>query len=255
MKCMWEVGLRFPAGSFPETLLLTLFSAFVLLSAGCSHNSYAVSANAPLAPPGPVLSDEYILQPYDVVEIKFLNNPELNDTVTIRPDGRISLQMIDEIRAAGLTPAQLDDLLTQKYNLLLNKAMITVVVRTFTSDRVYVGGEVNLPQVITLTGRMNALQAIFMAGGFKSDAKKSSVIIVSRGPDNRPVAREVNLKKAIKGTMGFEDYRLKPFDMVYVPQTTLAGMDQFMSHIWRLLPPQVGFGFTYEVHDEGPDND
>jgi polysaccharide biosynthesis/export protein len=224
-----------------------LLSALLLLASGCSHEAY-VMPEYPPPPLMPVMSDEYILQPNDVMEVKFLHNPELNDTLTIRPDGRISLQMIGEIRAAGLTPAQLDDLLTQKYALLLSKAMITVVVRTFTSDRVYVGGEVRQPQVITLTGRMNALQAIFMAGGFRPDAKMSRVIIVSRSPENKPIAREVNLKKAISGEMDFDEYRLRPFDIVYVPRTAMAGMDQFMSHFYRLLPPQVGFWFLYDVN-------
>jgi polysaccharide biosynthesis/export protein len=244
-----------PVASFCRALMLMLLPAFVFLSSGCSHNAHTVQEDEAPDLAGPVMSDEYLLKPCDVVEIKFLKNPELNDTVTIRPDGRISLQMIDEVVAAGLTPAQLDDLLTRKYALLLSHTMITVVVRTFTNERVYVGGEVNLPQVITFTGRLNALQAVFMAGGFKPDARITRVIIVSKGPDNKPVVREVNLKKALAGEMDFEDYRLKPFDVVYVPQTRMAGIDQFMSHLYRFIPPQIGFGFTYEVHDASKEPD
>jgi polysaccharide export outer membrane protein len=201
------------------------------------------------------MSDEYILQPGDVVEIKFLHNPELNETAAIRPDGRISLQMIDEVRSAGLTPAQLDDLLTQRYGLLVPKAMISVMVRTFTTDCVYVGGEVRHPRMITLKGRMNALQAVLMAGGFGEDAKISRVVILSRGPDSRPVAREVNLKKVMAGDIDFEDYRLRPSDIVFVPRTCLASTAHFMSSVYRLIPSQVFFGFTYEVNDAAPDSD
>lgn len=232
--------------------IIPLLSFFLLFLNGCSHAPIRPQSISPPALP-PVVTDEYVLQPYDALEIKFFYNPELNDTVIIRPDGKISLQMIDEVRAAGLTPAQLDELLTQKYGLLLNRVMITVIVRTFTDQKVYVGGEVFLPQVVTLTGRMNALQAVFLAGGFKPDAKISNVIIVSRGTDNKPIAREVDLKKAIDGTLDFEEYRLKPFDIVYVPQTRIASIDQFLSHIYRFIPPQLGFGFTYEVHSESPD--
>ncbi|HQJ10087.1 MAG TPA: polysaccharide biosynthesis/export family protein, partial [Deltaproteobacteria bacterium] len=124
-----------------------LFSLFLLFLAGCAHKPVRPQNISPPALP-PVVTDEYVLQPYDSLEIKFFYNPELNDTVTIRPEGKISLQMIDEVRAAGLTPAQLDDLLTQKYGLLLNRVMITVIVRTFTDQKVYVGGEVFLPQVV-----------------------------------------------------------------------------------------------------------
>lgn len=222
--------------------------------AGCSQNPAPKFQSFSPPPLPPVITEDYILQPYDTLEIKFFHNPELNDTVIIRPDGKITLQMVDEVSAAGLTPSQLDDLLTQKYGLLLNRVMISVIVRNFTEQKVYIGGEVYLPQVMTLNGRMNALQAIFMAGGFKPDAKISDVMIVSRGPDNKPLARKVNLKKALKGTIDFEEYRLKAFDIVYVPQSGIAGADQFISHIYSFIPPHVGFMFSYEVNDEPPDD-
>jgi protein involved in polysaccharide export with SLBB domain len=85
----------------------------------------------------------YIIQPGDQLDIKFFYNPELNENVTVRPDGLISLQLVDEVHASGLTPAQLDDLLTQKYSRELKKPMVTVIMRSFTMQRVYVGGEVN----------------------------------------------------------------------------------------------------------------
>ena len=193
---------------------------------------------------------DYYLQPGDNLEIKFFYNPELNDEVTIRPDGKISLQLIDEIQAAGLTPTHLDEILTEKYSSQLKQTVITVILRSFEGQRIYVGGEVNSPQVINMVGRINALQAIFDAGGLRDDAKLSSVIIVSRGPDNRPLARKVNLKKALKGKLPEEDYLLKPFDMVYVPKTTLAKANQFITHIYRFIPPRVGLGFSYELHNE-----
>lgn len=251
MRCLYKHGMKNFRTIASPRVILQLCALYFLLT-GCAHAPSGLQ-NVPTPTLPPVVTDEYVLQPYDTLEIKFFYNPELNDTIMVRPDGKISLQMIDEIRAAGLTPAQLDDLLTQKYGLLLNRVMITVIVRTFTDQKVYVGGEVFLPQVVPLTGRMNALQAVFMAGGFKPDAKISNVIIISRGPGNKPVAREVNLKRAINGSLDFEEYRLKPFDIVYVPQTRIASIDQFLSHIYRFIPPQVGFGFTYEVHSESPD--
>lgn len=248
-------GHSMAGGSVMGALLALISFIFLISLSGCSHHSGVVPPAGMGTPEPPVLSDEYILQPNDTLEIKFLYNPELDESVTIRPDGRISLQMVDDVRAAGLTPAQLDELLTQKYSLLVNKAMLTVMVKSFTSDRVYVGGEVKHPQVISLKGRMNALQAVFMAGGFKQDAKMTRVIILSKGPDNKPVAREVNLKKAIAGDVDFEDYRLRPFDIVYVPQTCMAGMAHFMTTLYRFIPSQVFFGFTYEVHEASADTD
>ena len=165
------------------------------------------------------------------------------------------MQLIDEIQAAGLTPAQLDELLTEKYSPQLKQAIITVILRSFGGQRIYVGGEVNSPKVLEVVGRVNALQAIFDAGGLRDDAKLSSVIIVSRGADNRPVARKVNLKRALKGKLPEEDYLLNPFDMVYVPKTMLAKADQFITHIYKFIPPRIGLSFQYELHNEPNKND
>ena len=225
-----------------------LFAAAVLCITGCARQSASPRLPPPL--PGTGIIDEYILQPYDTLEIKFFYNPNLNETTTIRPDGMISLQMIDEVRAAGFTPSQLDTLLTQKYSLLLDQVMITVFVRSFSDQKIYVGGEVYSPRVIHLKERMNALQAVFMAGGFKPDADLSEVVIISRGPDQRPVARRVNLGRALKGRLAFEDYRLRAYDIVFVPKSSLAKASRFMTHIYSFLPRHVFLAFNYELHNE-----
>ena len=227
---------------------LLLLLIITLIGCGGGKNISTPPAQNSLVYKG--VMEDYYLQPGDDLEIKFFYNPELNENVIIRPDGKISLQLIDEIQAAGLTPAQLDELLTEKYSSQLKQSVITVILKSFGGQRIYVGGEVNSPQVLTVVGKVNALQAIFDAGGLKDDAKLSSVIIVSRGADNRPFARKVNLKNALKGKISEEDYLLKPFDMVYVPKTNLAKADQFITHIYKFIPPRVGLGFSYELHNE-----
>ena len=232
---------------------ISFFSFVVIISSlitiGCSaKNPSPLSTKAP-----PVFKEtvqEYYLQPGDNLDIKCFYNPELNENVTIRPDGKISLQLIDEIQAAALTPAQLDELLTKKYSKHLKQAMVAVIVKDFGGQRIYVGGEVNSPQVLEVVGRVNALQAIFDAGGCREDAKLSSVMIVSRGPDNQPLARKVDLKKALEGELPEEDYLLRPYDMVYVPKTNLAKSSQFITNVYKFLPPRVGLYFQYELHNE-----
>jgi len=232
----------FLLASFTGTLL-------ILCLAGCGvNNTKTLSAEA--APVYREAAGDYYLQPGDNLDIKFFYNPELNENVTIRPDGKISLQLIEEVQAAGLTPAQLDDLLTKQYATQLKQATLTVIIKEFGGQRIYVGGEVNSPQVLEVVGRVNALQAIFNAGGFKDNAKMSSVMIVSRGPDNQPLAKKVDLKKALEGTLPENDYLLKPFDMVYVPKTNLAKADEFITHIYNFIPPGIGLGFYYELHTE-----
>lgn len=194
--------------------------------------------------------EAYLLQPGDNLDIKFYYNPELNENVTIRPDGKISLQIIDELQAAGLTPVQLDESLTRAYSSQLKQPKITVIVKAFGGQRIYVGGEVKSPQVLTVIGQIDAMQAIFNTGGFTKDAKLSSVMIISKGKDNQPIVRKVNLKKVLSGEATGEDFTLKPFDMVYVPKTELAQADEFMAHIYNLIPRNVYFSFQYELHKE-----
>ena len=195
----------------------------------------------------PVMTD-YYLQPGDNLDIKFFYNPDLNENVTIRPDGKISLQLIDEVEAVGLTPMQLDNVLTKKYSGQLKSPIIAVIVKSFEGQKIYVGGEVNEPQVLNVVGTVNALQAIFSAGGLTPDAELSSSVIIRRGPDNAPIARIVNLERALRGNLPEKDYLLVPYDMIYVPKTTIARADQFLTHLYNFIPRNIGLGFSYELH-------
>jgi len=192
-------------------------------------------------------TENYYLRAGDAIDIKFFVTPELNESVIIRPDGKISLQLIDDVRAEGLTVAELDELLTEEYEKHLNRALITVIVKTFEGQKVYIAGEVIRPGTIEITSRTNALQAIFEAGGFKDDAKKSKTIIISRGPENQPVIRVIDLKKALKGKLPENEYLLKPFDVVFIPKTGLAKADIVLQHIYRIISTRIWRGFTYET--------
>ncbi len=228
---------------------LFCLSAFLISVSGCGGRNSTPIITAPLPAGNYDASKNYVLQPGDNLDIKFYYNPELNENITIRPDGRISLQLVDEITAAGLTPAQLTATLTRAYSKQLKKPVVTVILRTFEGQKIYVGGEVKTPMVLNIPGRINALQAIINAGSFNKDAKLSSVIILSRGTDNRPIARKVDLKKALDGEVPEEDYLLKPFDIVYVPKTELARADEFITHIYNFIPRNIYVGFQYELHN------
>jgi protein involved in polysaccharide export with SLBB domain len=225
-----------------------IITLITILVTGCASTNKAMPLHAtPIVyKPG---QEVYVLQPGDNLDVKFYYNPELNENVTIRPDGKISLQIIDEIPAAGLSPAQLDESLTKAYSNQLKQPKITVIVKSFGGQRIYVGGEVKSPQVLTVIGQIDALQAIFNTGGFTNDAKLSSVMIISKGKDNKPTARKVDLKRVLSGEAAGEDFMLKPFDMVYVPKTELAQADEFMTHIYNLIPRNVYFSFQYDLHN------
>lgn len=199
---------------------------------------------------------EYRIYPGDQLDIKFFYNPELNESVVVRPDGKISLQLVNEIQAAGLTPSELDAVLTRAYTQELRRPVVTVIVKSFTGQRVYVGGEVGTPGltlgVVPLVPGMTALQAVINAGGFRETARPGAVIVIRKGPDNRPVPIRVDLDPSLDGDSAEGDIRLEPSDIVYVPKTWIAKANQFVNqYVERLLlyrGATLGLGFSYELN-------
>jgi len=226
----------------------TLASTFLLFA--CASNQGM--QQAPAGPPGPPAPTAYVIQPGDSLDVKFFYNPELNESVTVRPDGKISLQLVDEVQASGLTPAELDEILTKRYSHELKKPAIAVIMRSFTRQRVYVGGEVNRQGIIDLTTGMTALQAVIDAGGFKETALPEGAIIIRKGPDKRPVPLRADLHKALYGKSPESRIPLKPYDIVFVPKSAIAKANKFVNqYIERLLLFKgVSFGFSYEVHGD-----
>lgn len=190
--------------------------------------------------------EQYLIQTGDQLDIKFFYNPELNEQVVVRPDGRISLQLAPEIMASGLTPAQLTDTLEKTYAKELTNPGITVIVRSFSSQRVYVDGEVNKPGMINLAGPLTVLQSISEAGGLKETATTSQVLIIRKAKDDKPIAIAVNLGDIRSAADGSRDILLAPYDIVYVPKSTIANINQFVDqYIRRNIP--IPFGITYGV--------
>ena len=156
------------------------------------------------------------------------------------------MQLVREITAAGQTPAQLTDLLREKYASELQRPEITVIVRSFGSQRVYVDGEVARPGILPLVGFTTILQAISQAGGMKETARKSQVVIIRRSEDNKPLVSSVNLNKVIDGTDMLQDIPLKPFDIVYVPRSPIANVNVWVDqYIRRNIPISISTGFGY----------
>jgi len=188
----------------------------------------------------------YRIQPGDQMDVKFFFNPELNETVFVRPDGMISLQLVDDVQAAGLTPVELDTVLTEKYGKELRKPMISVIVKGFKGQRVYVGGEVQRGGLIELAPGMTALQAIMQAESILNTAKLDGVIVIRKGPDNEPIPIRVDLEKAIDGDPS-EDIQLQPHDIVYVPKTWIAKANLFVKQYISDLFLYRGISLGYSL--------
>jgi polysaccharide biosynthesis/export protein len=184
---------------------------------------------------------EYRIQPGDLLDIKLFYNPELNEQLTVRPDGRITLQLVNDVVAAGLTPAQLTAVLTKAYSGELRNPKVAVIIRTSVADRIYVDGEVNRAGLIPLVGPTTVLQSISQAGGIKETARTGEVILLRKTEDNKMTAFTINIDQAFSGTANNRDVYLKPNDIVYVPKSTIADVNTWVDiYIRKNIPIPLG---------------
>lgn len=173
---------------------------------------------------------EYLIGVGDTLDIKFLYNPELNElAVPVRPDGRISLQLANEVPAANLSPSQLRDVLAKKYAAEINKPEIAVIVRTFTSHKVFVDGEVLFPGTIPIQGATRLVEAISLARGFRESARLSNVIVIRKDADGKAMSTNIDYRKIIDGSDLDQNITLMPYDIVYVPKSVIANVNKFVN--------------------------
>jgi polysaccharide export outer membrane protein len=190
---------------------------------------------------------EYRIQAGDELEIKFFYSPTLNEKVTVRPDGRISLQLIPEFVVADLTPAALTERLTQLYSKELRQPQVAVIVQGFASQRVYVDGEVGKPGMLPLQGVTTVLQAIAQAGGAKESARLDEVVVIRRGAPGKPIAFRLNLRKARSGADFAQDVELAPFDVIFVARSRVSNVNLWMDQYIRKNIP-IPFGLQYGIY-------
>lgn len=223
------------------------FLLLLLLPSGCAR---VVRNPAPLPVQATELAvaAEYLIHPGDQLDVKFFYNPELNETVTVRPDGRIALQLIGEIDAAGKSAARLTALLIERYATQIKAPEITVLLRTFSAEKVYVDGEVTRAGLVQLTEPMTVLQAISQAGGAKLDTARMEEVILIRKTDQGSATTTLNLAQALDGSDPKQDLKLRPYDIVFVPRTAIANVDLWVDqYIRRVLPFTLTAGPSFEI--------
>jgi polysaccharide export outer membrane protein len=306
---------------FQETVLFFVAAASLAVASAPGQNAPA-SASTPDV-------QEYVLQRGDDIEIRAYNMPELDQLARIRPDGKITVLILNDIPAAGVTPAQLAATLTDGFSKHFRNPRISVIVRGFSSENVYVGGEVFHPGEIGIRNNLTALQAVVDAGGLKDAtgaeatmtvirtvpgaetqrfslsiqdiidkkqadlplrsgdvvyvpktyiqvyvggevghpglvplagemtlgaaivqagglthlAQSKNVILVRKGSTGSPVVRALSADAIFAGKT---DTILQPYDIVYVPKSKIARIDQFIDQYMRqLLPINISGGFSY----------
>jgi polysaccharide export outer membrane protein len=169
-------------------------------------------AQAEIAPD----SGSYVIGPEDVLYIHVWREEALSKSVPVRMDGNISLPILNEIKAAGLTPLQLKEALTTRLKEFIESPNVSITVVEANSFKIYVSGQVKTPGVYRLRSETTVLQIIPVAGGFTDWANQKEILIIRR-ENNKEKRFTVNYKKIIKGKDPSSNITLKSGDTVIVP--------------------------------------
>lgn len=161
-------------------------------------------------------SNVYVIGPEDVLYIHVWKEENLSKAIPVRSDGKISLPLIDEIQAAGLTPLQLKEVLVTKLKEFIDIPNVSVIVTEANSFKVYVSGQVRNPGVYRLRSKTSLLQLIPMAGGFTEWANEKKILVIRKENGNEKRVT-LNYKKIVKGEAPDSNIDLKPGDTVIVP--------------------------------------
>ncbi len=170
----------------------------------------------------------YELRPGDVFDLSFEYTPEFNQTVTVQPDGFVSLLNAGEIRVSGLTVPQVREAMAGVYGKILFRPMISVLLKEFDKPYFIVDGQVSRPGKYDLRGDTTVVQAIAIAGGFNNAAKHSQVVLFRRVNDNWTEARLLDVKKMEKQRNLSEDLHLRPGDMIFVAKNRISKIQQYL---------------------------
>ena len=236
-----------------------LVLVFLALSA-CAKTQ--VVNTVPLGSPGtiaPPVLDEYKINVGDKLSIKLFYNPELNQDVTVRQDGRITLQLVKEVKAAGMSPAKLSEMLAENYaKYLAQSPEVSVIVNT-SAAHIFVGGEVGLTGGNTvvgggagirdLLGPTTVLGAITLAGGFGDRADRHQVIVVRRDENNKPIYMKLDILNAIKGIDPSQDIYVQAYDIILVPKTGIVDVDIWVDqYITKTVGVLAPFAWYSTIH-------
>jgi polysaccharide export outer membrane protein len=184
-------------------------------------------------PEGPV---GYVIGYGDLLDVHFLYNSEYSrENIRVLPDGTISFPHAGTIKAAGMTVSLLDSILTASYSEILVDPDITVIIKEFQNQNVYVLGEVGLPGVYPWENDLTLVGALSLARGYTNEARKSNVILIRRVAENHVVGIEVDINEILDGNNFALNIPVRPFDIVYVPKSRIATTEQFIARMFTIL--------------------
>jgi polysaccharide biosynthesis/export protein len=158
----------------------------------------------------------YKIGPQDVLKIDVWKEEQLTRTVPVRPDGKITLPLLNDVQAVGLTPMELAGVISEQLKKYINGPQVTVSVTEINSRRVYVNGEVTKSGAYPLLPHMTVLQALSSSGGFTQFARMKNIYVL-RTEGGKQIKLPFNYKEAISGKNAAQNIELQPGDVIVVP--------------------------------------
>ena len=189
---------------------------------------------------------KYIIGAGDVLEVSVWNHLELTKEVSVRPDGWISLPLVGEILAYGVSPGVLSERIQEKLLQYLKDPHVSVIVSKYKSKKILVLGEVKKPGMYQFEGDLTAFDAIGLAEGYNSHAQLKSILVV-RDAYTKPIFFLANLYKVIHDGNMSENVVLFPGDIVYVPQNFIGNMGDFMDYWIQKIRPAADTFWLYKL--------
>jgi len=172
--------------------------------------------------------ERYVLHPGDVLDIQYRYTPEFNQTLTVQPDGFISLEIGGDVKVSGRNLEQVRNVILTKARTRLASPELIVVLKEFQKPYVVVSGEVVQPGKLEMREKLTAVQAVLLAGGFKDSAKSSQILIFRKLNADMAEVKSLNFK-TLKRTSDLEnDLTLEPGDMILVPRNRISKIERFV---------------------------
>lgn len=196
-------------------VLLLLSGIALAQEAAPAQPAGSTTPEAPAAMPASQAWPDYVIGPEDVLHVAVWKEGDLTATLPVRPDGKISLPLLNDVQAAGMTPMQLADSITEKLKKYVASPRVTVVVTAINSKRVYMTGEVAHPGATPMLPNMTVLQALSSAG--LTQFANTKKIYVLRTQNGKQEKLPVNYRSLLKGEKMEQNYLLQPGDTIVVP--------------------------------------
>jgi polysaccharide export outer membrane protein len=216
---------------------MRLISSVCFLCLFCFAASAVAQTKVPAQAGNVAPENNYRIHQGDKLSVKFVYQPELNEaSLVVRPDGFISLQMIDDIHVEGLTVSELKKQLEKAYEEILLNPLISVSVLEFVAPRVYIGGQIAKPGRYDLRDGQTLVQVIFLAGGFTSDANRK--MIVHARPDGKGdwQIQTANVMQIINQKGEQKDLLLEDGDYIFIPESKISQFNKAVESFRGLLP-------------------